>query len=650
MTTLDTHSTGQIVAPYGSWETPFTGRAIVKDTIGYGTIVTDNEDIYWIETRPSEGGRHVIVKRSADGKISDVLPRDFNARSRVHEYGGGAFTVHQGVIYFVQYDDQQLYKIEPGEHPQCLNTRPGMRFAEPVYDRRFDRLIAVAEDHRKDDEEAVNSIVSISVDGTGEHRILAGGFDFYSSPRISPDGKRMAWVCWKHPNMPWDSTQIFMADFNESGALKKPLLIAGGDGESIIQPEWSPDGLLYFVSDKSGWWNIERLNHNKIEVVHEMPAEFGRPTWHLGYSQYTFISQDEILASYHRGGFWQLAIIDTITKELKPINSEVTDIWWLKSADNKVVFRGASPQMPQAIIAMDLRTKAFTTLASSTAMDIERGMISAPESIEFPTGNGVAYGLFYRPKNQKYRAPENEKPPLIVKVHGGPTGIASTILNLEIQYWTSRGFAYLDMNYRGSVGFGRTYRERLNTEWGIADVEDCVSGASYLVRRGEVDPNRLVITGGSAGGYTALCAVTFTKTFKAGASYYGICDLEAMTRDTHKFESRYLDNLIGPYPKRRDVYRERSAIHHADKIACPLIFFQGLEDKIVPPNQTIMMMETLKKKGIPVAGILYEGEQHGFRRAETIRRSLDAELYFYSRIFEFNVPADIMPIEIEHMN
>jgi len=536
-----------------------------------------------------------------------------------------------------------------GERPESLHTKPAMRFAELIYDKRFHRLIAVCQDQRKDDEEAVNSIVAISLDGSGDFRILASGADFYSSPKISSDGKRLAWVSWNHPNMPWDSTKLYTADFSENGKLGKPILIAGEDNESIAQPEWAPDGTLYFVSDRNNWWNIYRLWHGKVEAVCASEAEFVRPSWHLGYSAYAFLSNESLICSFNKSGFWHLGLVDLETKSLTEIDSEYTDIWWLRVVAGKAVFRGASPTKPQAVVAMDLRSKEFSTIVSSTNLNLDSSMISTPELIEFPSGVGVAYGLYYRAKNSHFVGPDGEKPPLLVRVHGGPTGIASTMLNLEIQFWTSRGFAVLDVNYRGSVGFGRHYRQQLNGQWGLADVEDCVSGAQYLAKLGEIDPDRLLIAGGSAGGFTVLCAATFTQTFKAGASYYGISDLEAMTLDTHKFESRYLENLVGPYPKRRDLYRSRSAIHHTDKLSCPLIFLQGLEDKIVPPNQTVMMMEALKKKGLPVACIMFEGEQHGFRRAETIRRSLESELYFYSRVFGFNLPSDISPIEISNL-
>jgi dipeptidyl aminopeptidase/acylaminoacyl peptidase len=648
-------------APYGSWITPFTSQVITAETIGFGTIVIDRSDIYWIETRPAEGGRHVIVRRAADGTTSDITPRSYNARTRVHEYGGGAYTAHEGVVYFSNYTDQKLYRQNSGAFaesstsaslcpPECLNTPAGMRFAEAVFDSGRNRLIAVCEEHFSSSDKVVNSIAAIALDGSGRVTKLAEGFDFYAMPKLSPGGEKLAWLCWKHPNMPWDGTELFVANFDEDGHLSAPTLIAGGADESVAQPEWSPDSELYFISDRNGWWNIHRQRNGAVESVHKRQSEFCRASWHLGYSSYAFAGSEQLICSYNQKGFWNIGLIDLKSKQLSEIKTEFTDVWWLKILGRKAIFRGASPSIPQAIIALDIDTGTYDSIAQSTNIVLDREMISEPEAIEFSSFEGEsAYGFYYRPKNKHYRGPETEKPPLLVKVHGGPTGTALTMLNLEIQFWTSRGFAVLDVNYSGSAGYGRAYRERLAGTWGIRDVDDCISGALHLVAIGAVDVDRLLVSGGSAGGFTTLCALTFQNTFRAGASYYGVSDLEAMRRETHKFESHYFDKLIGPFPERRDIYVDRSPIHHIDKLCRPVAFFQGKEDKIVPPNQTEIMVDALRRKNIPVACLIFENEQHAFRRGETIRRCLDGELYFYSKVLGFKAPDDILPLEIANL-
>ncbi len=662
-------------APYGSWSTPFTSSAITAHTIGFGTIVVDNANIYWIETRPAEGGRHVIVRHTPGGTTSDVTPTPYNARTRVHEYGGGAFTVSNSIVYFSNYDDQKLYRQKfdaestgsVASTPECLNTPPGMRFAEALFDPARKRLIAVCEEHSIRSKsmsateaqteaqaeaqiEAINSIVAIALDGSGKVTELTHGCDFYAMPKLSPAGDKLAWLSWNHPNMPWDGTSLFVANLDADGNLGSPALVAGGANESIVQPEWSPSGDLFFISDRSGWWNLYRQNNHSVESVDERQAEFCRASWHLGYSSYAWVNDKQLICSYNENGFWRLGLIALETKELSPLECEFTDIWWLKTIGQKAVFRGASPSRPQAIILLDIEQERYSAIAESTNISLPREMISEPTAIEFPTSGGLsAFGFFYPPKNPNYFAPSEEKPPLLVKAHGGPTGTALTMLNLEIQFWTSRGFALLDVNYSGSVGYGRAYRERLAGTWGIADVADCLNGARHLVKIGAVDPSRLLISGGSAGGFTTLCALTFHDLFRAGTSYYGISDLAAMRTQTHKFESHYLDKLVGEYPARADIYRERSPLHHIDRLNRPIAFFQGEEDKIVPPNQTEMMVDALRMRKIPVACIIFEHEQHAFRRAQTISRSLDGELYFYAKILGIEIADDVVPLPIENL-
>jgi dipeptidyl aminopeptidase/acylaminoacyl peptidase len=638
------------VAPYGSWKSPITSDLIVKGSIGVSQVMLDSEDVYWFEMRPSEGGRSVIVRRNREGQTVDVTPKPFNARTRVHEYGGGDYTVADGTVYFSNFDDQRLYKQSPDSEPFALTPEVALRYADPIVDKKRGRLICVREDHTGDGE-AVNALVSINLEDGNDALVIVSGNDFYSSPRLSPDGNRLAWLTWNHPNMPWDETELWIGEIAADGSLSNTKRVAGGVDESIFQPEWSPDGTLYFVSDRSGWWNLYRQKEDgSAQILHEMQAEFGMPQWGFGMSAFAFESAERIICTYIEKGSSRLASLNTRTREFKTIETPYTDITSVRAAQGLVVFRGGSPTTPASIVQLDLSTGKAETLRRSNELQIDPGYFSIPQAVEFPTENGqTAHAFFYPPRNRDYRAPEGELPPLLVKSHGGPTSAATTTLALGIQYWTSRGIAVLDVNYGGSTGYGREYRQRLKDTWGIVDVNDCANGARYLVERGEADAARLMITGGSAGGYTTLCALTFTDRFKAGASHYGVSDCEALAKETHKFESRYLDGLIGPYPERADLYRERSPIHHVHRLSCPVIFFQGLEDKVVLPNQAEMMVEALRAKGLPVAYVPFAGEQHGFRRAENIKRALDGEIYFYSRVFGFALADEVEPVPIENL-
>jgi len=638
------------VAPYGSWKSPITSDLIVAGTIKVGQILLDGDDVIWTEMRPAEGGRYVLVRRSPDGRTSDLIPPPWNARTRVHEYGGGAAAVAGGTVYFSNWEDQRIYRLDPGGQPRPITPEGKLRYADGVVDRNRGRMICVREDHTAADREAANQIVSLDLAGEGEARVLAAGNDFYATPRISPDGTRLAWITWNHPNMPWDGTELWVGELRADGSLGQVERVAGGADESIFQPEWSPDGVLYFISDRTGWWNLYRWREGQVEPVVQMEAEFGLPQWVFGRSTYAFASARRIICAYTRHGTWQLARLDTATGALTPIKTPYTEIEYVRAGPDRAVFYGGSPTEPESIVQLDLATGRIEVLRRATEVAVDAGYLSEPRAIEFPTENGLtAHALYYPPQNRDHAAPEGERPPLLVISHGGPTSATASTLNLSIQYWTSRGIAVLDANYGGSTGYGRAYRERLAGQWGIVDVDDCANGARYLAERGEVDGERLIIRGGSAGGYTTLCALTFRDAFKAGASYYGVSDLEALATETHKFESRYLDRLVGPYPERKDLYEERSPIRFADRISCPVIFFQGLEDQVVPPSQAELMVEPLRAKGLPVAYVPFEGEQHGFRRAENIKRALDAELYFYSRVFGFELADPVEPVEIDNL-
>jgi dipeptidyl aminopeptidase/acylaminoacyl peptidase len=642
------------VAPYGAWKSPITSELIVSTSIGLGQIAIAGDDIFWTEGRPSEGGRNAIVRCTPSGQITDVIPAPYNARSRAHEYGGGSFLVVDGRVYFSNFADGRLYcqwtERLSGE-PDPLTPIGTHRYADAIFDRDRHRLICVREEHQISKSETSNTLVSINILNGEDIQILATGADFYASPQLSADGSKLAWLSWKHPNMPWDGTELWVAEVADR-ELHNAQLVAGGIEESIFQPQWSPDGVLHFVSDLTGWWNLYRWRDGKIEPLCEMEAEFGLPQWVFGMSTYAFVSGSKILCAYNQKGQWQLATLDTSVDKpvLDSIPTPYTDISSLKAQGDRAVFIAGSPTEPTAIVQLDLASGKTKILRSSTELQIEKQYLSVPQTIEFPTEKGLtAYAFFYPPTNHDYIAPSDEKPPLLVKSHGGPTAATSSSFSLKTQYWTSRGFAVLDVNYGGSTGYGRVYRQRLNGNWGIVDVDDCANGAKYLAEQGLVDRDRLAISGGSAGGYTTLCALTFKDTFKAGASYYGISDLEALATDTHKFESRYLDGLIGSYPDRKDLYVARSPIHFTERLSCPVIFFQGLEDQVVPPNQAVIMVDALKAKGLPVAYVPFEGEQHGFRKAENIKRSLDGEFYFYSRIFGFEPADPIEPVPIDNL-
>ena len=639
-------------APYGSWKSPITSDMIVSGSIGLGQLVLDGGDIYWVESRPSEGGRNVLVRFGNGGEIDDVTPRPFNVRTKVHEYGGGAVTVSDGVVCFCDFVGQRVYRQIPGQEPAPITPQGEFRYADLLVDRRRGRLICVKEDHSDAGHEAVNSLVSLDIGGDVEPATLFAGTDFCSSPCLNPDGSALAWLTWDHPNMPWDGTHLWTAQFNSDGTLEPSTLVAGGPGESIFQPQWSPAGVLHFVSDRTNWWNIYSWKGGMAQPVMPMDTEFGKPQWNLGASTYGFQDAGTIICAYTQGGVWHQAKIDIDNGTLEPLGTSYTEMnrGDLAVDSETMVMVAGSPTEPYSVVRVDLETGETQVLRKARGTAVDPGYLSPPEAIEFATENGAtAYAYYYSPKNDDFQAPAGELPPLLVKSHGGPTSAAGASLEPLIQYWTSRGFGVVDVNYGGSAGYGREYRQRLNGQWGIVDVDDCVNAALSLVGRGLADGRRLAIDGGSAGGFTTLAALTFRDVFRAGASYYGVSDLETLAKDTHKFESRYLDSLVGPYPRRRDLYRERSPINHVAGVSCPLILFQGLEDQIVPPDQAELMYQAVRAKGIPTAYIAFEGEQHGFRRAANIKRALDAEFYFYSKVFGFTPADSLEPVVIDNL-
>jgi dipeptidyl aminopeptidase/acylaminoacyl peptidase len=644
----------QETAPYGSWRSPIT-PAFITSLVGIPTeIQLSGDNIYWLEMRPQEAGRYVIMRRTSDGSIDDMTASDFNVRTRVHEYGGGSFTVHGEVIFFSNFSDQRLYRLEPDRAPEPITPEPdvpaGLRFAECQVTGDGSLIICVHESHEVSGE-VINELAAFPTDGSQLPWVIADGHDFYASPRISPDGTQLAWLTWDHPQMPWDGSELWVAKLQSDGTLAESRKVAGGPEESIFQPEWSPAGHLHFISDRTGWWNLYKERDGELIPLAPIEADLGEPQWAFGFSRYAILADSRIVCIYNLDGIHHLGLITPDDEKIRSLEVPLTSITYLRSnEDSSLYFVGGNFQQFPALLRMDVDSREIEIIYQPPGEMIDPGYLSIPESIEFPTEDGTsAYALFYHPTNQDYSGPPDELPPLIVFSHGGPTAAARTFLQTSIQYWTSRGAALVDVNYGGSTGYGRAYRERLRGKWGIVDTADCVAAAKYLIEGGRVDGEKLAIRGGSAGGYTTLAVLTFYDLFTAGASYYGVADVEALALDTHKFESRYLDSLIGPYPEAKDLYHKRSPIHFTEQLSCPVIIFQGLEDLVVPPSQAELMVDALKAKGLPYAYLAFEGEQHGFRRAETIQRCLEAELYFYSRIFGFDLVDPVEPIDIENL-
>jgi dipeptidyl aminopeptidase/acylaminoacyl peptidase len=640
-------------APYGSWRSPITSALIVAQSIALGEVRLDGDQVYWGEGRPQDNGRQTVVRRPlAGGAAVDVVAAPFSVRTRVHEYGGGAWSVADGTLYFSndqpgtegRKPDRRLYRHGHQGMPAGLTPEGDWRYADGILDARRERWIGIREDHTPP--HPTNTIVAVGLSGGGDDpgHVLVSGHDFFSSPRLSPDGQTLAWLAWDHPDMPWVSSRLYVDQLDPEGRPSgSPTLVAGGPEESVFQPEWSPDATsLCFVSDRSGWWNLyaHELATGTPRALAPMAAEFGQAQWVFGLSTYAFAGRDRIVATYTTGGRGRLGVLDPRSRRLEVLDLPFHEFRSVRANRTHAAFCAGAPDTPTSVVLLDLDSRRHEVLKRGTDIADDpaiRRYFTKAEPVEFPTEGGkTAFAIFYPPANPDYVAPPDDKPPLVVRCHGGPTSAASRTLSLGIQFWTSRGIAVLDLDYGGSTGYGREYRQRLHLNWGIVDVDDSVNAARYLIDRGLVDARRLVIAGGSAGGYTALAALTFRDTYQGGASYYGVSDLAALTKDTHKFESHYLDWLIGPYPQAKATYDQRSPLYHSERLSKPVIFLQGEEDAIVPPDQTDRMVEALRRKGIAVGYLLFSGEQHGFRRGANIQRALDAELSFYA--FEiFNV-------------
>jgi dipeptidyl aminopeptidase/acylaminoacyl peptidase len=639
------------VRPYGSWPTPITAPRVVEAAVRLGGLRADGDDLWWLELRPEEAGRTALVRRRADATIDDLLPAPWNVRTAVHEYGGGAAWFRDGTAWFANWADQRLYRLDPGAEPVAVTPEPeiprGLRYADGDISPDGASIACVRERHEADGA-VINEIVRLPATG-GPVEVVVSGADFVSNPRWHPAGDGLCWVEWDHPNMPWDGTRLV------ARVGGTDVLVAGGPNESVLQPVWELGGTLLFLSDRTGWWNLYRWwPSGDVEPVVVLDAEIGEPQWVFGRPRYGVATDDSIVFAYWRDGYDHLAHLDLagLVRDVDLPYCEYSDLAVVGTTVHAIA---ASPAGEAAVVAIPLgpAKPAVDVLRPARALDLDAALLPPPEAIDFPTTGGrTAHALAYPPANPDFVAPDGERPPIITLVHGGPTAAARPSLQLDIRFWTSRGFAVVDVNYGGSTGYGRPYRDQLKGAWGVVDLDDCEAAVRYLADAGRADPDRLCIAGGSAGGFTVLACLALRDTFSAGADQYGVADLEALARDTHKFESRYLDTLVGPYPQRRDIYVARSPIHHLDGFDRPLIVLQGLEDPIVPPNQSEMIVDALRVKGVPVAYLTFEGEQHGFRQAPNIIRALEAELSFFAQLFDFELPAGehIEPVPIENLD
>ncbi|XP_031405516.1 uncharacterized protein LOC116214270 isoform X2 [Punica granatum] len=666
----------RITAPFGSWKSPITADVVSGASKRLGGIsVAGDGRLLWVESRPAEAGRAVLVKEPEKPGVEpiDIIPKEYAVRTTCQEYGGGAFSSSGDTVIFSNYKDQRLYKQSIGSRdssPVPITPDYGgplVCYADGVSDIRFSRYITVREDRRKDSLNPTTEIVAIGLNDNDsqEPKVLVGGSDFYAYPRMDAKGERIAWIEWSHPNMPWDRSELWVGYISESGDVYKRTCVAGSDPnlvESATEPKWSPRGELFFITDRqNGFWNLYKWieSENKVVPVYLLNAEFARPLWIFGMNSYEFIKSDDhknlIACSYRQNGRSHIGILDYSQSSMSLLEVPFTDIQDIALGNHFLYIEGASAVLPSSVakVTLDcekLKVVDFSVVWSSSPDVLKyKPYFSIPELIEFPTKvpGQNAYAYFYPPSNPIYQAPDGEKPPLLLKSHGGPTAETRGMLNLSTQFWTSRGWAFVDVNYGGSTGYGREFRERLLGRWGIVDVDDCCSCAKFLVESGKVDGDRLCITGGSAGGYTTLAALAFREMFKAGASLYGVADLNMLRAETHKFESRYIDNLVGS----DKAYYERSPINFVDKFSCPIILFQGLEDKVVTPDQARKIYHALKEKGLPVVLVEYEGEQHGFRKAENIKFTLEQQMVFFARLIgNFKVADQITPMKIDNFD
>lgn len=650
------------VAPYGSWHSPIGVELVAGTAVSIGEPRLDGDDVYWLESRAAQGGRRTLLRRAPDGAIHELTPDPFRVGSRVHEYGGGSYVVDRGRVVVSSQADGRLRRLDPdgAAEPAAITPEGPWRYADLRFDPRAERMYAVRETHDADapnDHRLVrNEVVAIALDGSdGAGRVLVTGPDLVAAPRPSPDGRWLAWLEWDLPGMPWDATRLRVAAVLADGSLGDARTVAGGPGVSVAQPDWSPSGVLHAVSDETGWWNLYAFEGSDAGPVAgaarnlaPMDAELADPAWVFDLSSYGFAPDGAILAAARRDGRDGLVRIAP-DGAVAPVATPFTELEDVRVAGENAVVVAAGPHDASVLLRLDPRSgESSGVLARSLSVPLDPGVLPVAEPITFPTtGGATARALYFAPANAAFRGRDGELPPLLVLCHGGPTSGASSSLSLDRAFFTSRGIAVVDVDYRGSSGYGRPYREALNGRWGIVDVDDCVAAARFLVARGSVDDARMAIRGGSAGGFTTLAALAFRPdVFAAGISKYGIADLELIHEDTHKFESRYEEGLVAPWPEGRSVFRERSPIHALERIRAPMLLFQGLDDRVVPPSQLDTLTAAFAAGGVPHVAMTFEGEGHGFRRAETRRATCRAELAFLARVFGFTPADGIEPLEI----
>jgi dipeptidyl aminopeptidase/acylaminoacyl peptidase len=644
------------VAPYGSWSSPITFDLVANEGgVTYGYLSVDGDGVYWLESRPQESGRQALVFRPHGGTPTDAVPAGFNVRTRVHEYGGGAWFRHGSTIYCSNFDDSRLYRIDgPGAEPRPITPEPpaphGWRYADGRVFAGGRLIVCVRESHGGG--EPVNEIVVLAADWSAEPRVIAQGRDFYAAPRPSPDDSRLAWLAWDHPHMPFEGTDLCVGDLESDGSCSSARRVAGSETESVSQPEWGRDGALYFVSDRTGWSNLYVEREGEVHALTRERAELGYPQWVFDLTRYAFLDDGRVAGVFTRDAVDGLELLDPGTGALSRLDLPYTAFHSpsLQAHGAKLYFPAESPTEPAVIVELDVDSGERNVLRRSSDLDTDESYVSVPIAVSFPGTDGLtSHGFFYPPKNPGFSGPADELPPLIVYVHGGPTAHVPPILQLGVQFFTSRGIAVVDLNYGGSTGYGREYRDRLRGRWGIVDVEDSAAAARYLAERGDVDPARIEITGGSAGGYTTLLALALRDEFAAGTSQFGVADLVTFHEDTHKFESHYDEYLVGKWPDEIDLYRDRSPVYHADSITRPLLLLQGLDDKVVPPAQAEVIVEALEQRGVPYAYLAFAGEGHGFRKSENAKRALEVHLSFLAQIFGFEPADEFQPIAIENL-
>ncbi|QUN04726.1 S9 family peptidase [Shewanella yunxiaonensis] len=628
-------------AAYGTWESPLTADDVFGQSVVLGQMQSVDGAIYFSESDPAQAGQIGIKRLDDNDKVVDVVPAAFGVGSRVHEYGGAPYLAIGNSVFASKMSDQLFYRIAPDQPPLAL-TPAGTRHADCISYPKGSRIICVREDHRGEGE-AKASLVTINLNFAGEGDTFVEGHDFFSSPAINADNTQLAWVAWDHPNMPWDNTQLWVGDLNRKGQISNIRQIAPRHHGSLMQPMYAPDGQLYFIADYDNWWNLYRVTAaGGIEQVTQLKGEIGGPAWRFGQHAYAFENAHSVIFSYHQDGKVHLMRQDLTSGVSEELATDFASVGQVISADKGVYFMGAKSTPEHGIYKVSGRG---TELVYAPAIKgLEPDYISRPVAVSFDTNERQqAYGYFYAPTNPQYVAPKDTKPPLLMMLHGGPTAAASSAYSSAIQYWTTRGFAVFDLNYRGSTGYGRQYRKSLYGKWGVADVDDAVNAVKYLVDEGWVDPDKVAIRGGSAGGFSVLAALAFHDTFKAGTSYFGISDIAVLAQETHKFESHYIDQLIGPYPAAKQIFHDRSPLYHLEGLNEPLLLLQGLDDKVVPPNQSELIYQAVKAKGVPTAFIGFEGEGHGFRKPANNIRSLQSELSFYGQVFGFT-PAGELPV------